>query len=258
MNGLNKNWELVIAKPEDSEGIQKVFDDGEFKGGISVKYKRTPDPYQSYQNDGERIIMLILKDTATGEILGCGGLVIRKENVNGILQNTGYLTGLKILQSHWKRVNCIKQAYRMIGEQSAELNPFYYTTILQSNEPAIKMLEKRRKGMPPYIYLGQYTVFCLGSGGKQKSGGFSFNRGHTDELSAFYKEHLPKYNLSPQNEWLYGLKKDDFYYLRSSDGKILASCAVWNQQSYKQYVISGYGGMYKAFSHLPIRLAGFL
>ena len=145
----------------------------------------------------------------------------------------------------------------MVGEQTAEYNPFYYTTILQSNEPAIKMLEKRRKGMPPYIYLGQYTVFCLGAGGKQKSASFYFKRGYTDELSAFYKENLPKYNLSSKNEWLYGLKKDDFYYLQSSDGKILASCAIWNQQSYKQYVISGYDGIYKAFSHLPIGLLGF-
>ncbi len=257
MSGPNKSWELSIAEQEDSAGIQKVFDDGSFGGGISVKFSRYPDPYRSFWNEGEHIVMPIVKDIETNEILGVGGCVIRRAHVNGILQNTGYLTGLKILQSHQRKINCIVPAYKLLAEKTAAFNPFYYTTILKSNENAIKLLEKRRKNMPPYIYIGEYTVFCLGTGGRTKSGGYTFSRGHTPSLSAFYKEHLPKYNLSPGDEWLYGLKSDDFYYLQSPDGKILAACALWNQQSYKQYTISGYSGVYKMLSHLPIGLLGY-
>ena len=256
MNYRN-DWELTIATPEDSQGIQKVFDDGDFKGDISVKFNRMPDPYQSFQNDGEHIILPLAKDIASGEMLGVGGCVIRREYVNGILQNTGYLTGLKILRSHQRRLNCIKPAYQLIGEQTAQHNPFYYTTILKSNEGAIKLLEKRRKGMPPYIYLGEYTVFCFGTGGKAGSKEYAFKRGYTEELAVFYKKHLPNYNLAPESERLYGLDDNDFYYLQSPSGEILAACAVWNQQSYKQYEISNYGGIYKALSHIPTRLFGY-
>lgn len=257
MNGPNKNWSLSIAGPEDSEGIQKVFDDSDFKGGISVKFSRAPDPYRSFQNDGEHIVLPVVKDTATKEILGVGGCVIRQEHVNGHSQNTGYLTGLKIMRSHQKKINCIIPAYRLLAEQTAGYNPFYYTTILESNETAIKLLEKRRKNMPPYIYIGKYAVFCLGTGGKTKNKGYVFTQGHTEPLSAFYKEHLPQYNLSPKGEWLYGLKSSDFYCLQSPDGEILAACALWNQQGYKQYVISGYNGVYKALSHIPLGMLGY-
>jgi len=256
MNGRN-NWELTVATPEDSQGIQKVFDNGDFKGDISVKFNRAPDPYRSFQNDGDHVIIPIAKDTATGEILGVGGCVIRREYVNGTLRNTGYLTGMKILLSRQRRLNCIKPAYQLIHDQTIKYDPFYYTTILKNNEPAIQLLEKRRKGMPPYIYLGEYTVFCLGTGGKLNSKGYIFERGHTDALAAFYKKHLPKYNLAPASERLYGLDDRDFYYLKSPTGEILAACAIWDQQSYKQYIISNYGGIYKALSHIPTGWFGY-
>lgn len=251
------DWELSIATPEDAPGIKKVFDDGDFKGGISVKFSRDPDPYLSLQNDGEHVVLPVAKDAATGEILGAGGCVVREGYVNGGPRNTGYLTGLKILRGHRGRLDCVKQAYQLIGDRTAAYTPFYYTTILKSNAQAIKLLEKRRKGMPPYIYLGEYTVFCFGTGGPASGWEYSFKRGHTEELAAFYKKHLPDYNLAPKSELLYGLRGDDFYYLRSPGGAVLAAGAVWNQQSYKQYTISGYSGVYKALSRLPTGWLGY-
>jgi hypothetical protein len=256
MSGQN-SWELTIAAPEDAQGLQRVFEDGDFKGGISVKFNRAPNPYQSFQNDGEHIVLPIVKDTATQEILGLGGCVIRKEHVNGNLQNTGYLTGLKILQSHQQKINCIIPAYKLLAKETAKHRPYYYTTILESNKAAVKMLEKRRKNMPSYIYIGKYTVFCFGTGGKASSEGYTFMQGHTAAIAEFYKEHLPKYNLSPKDEWLYGLKSEDFYYLQSPAGEILAVCALWNQQSYKQYIITGYGGIYRPLSRMPIEWFGY-
>lgn len=257
MNGQSKNWELALAGPEDSAGMQKVFDDGDFKGGISVKFSRAPDPYMSFLKDGEQIIMPIAKDTSSGEIFGVGGCVIRQGYVNGSLRNTGYLTGMKLLRSHQKQFNCIIPAYKLIGEQTEKYAPFYYTTILNSNEAAIKLLEKRRKNMPRYNYLGEYTAYCFGTGGRATGNGYTFSHGHTDSLAAFYREYLPEYNLSPKDEWLYGLKSDDFYYLQSRSGKVLAACALWNQQSYKRYIISGYSGIYKLLSRLPTGWMGY-
>ena len=257
MSGLNRNWELVLAGPDDAGGIQKVFDDADFQGGISVRFSRAPDPYRSLQNDGERLIIPIARDTATKEVLATGACVIRPSYLNGVLCNTGYLTGMKILRSHRQKINCIKPAYRLIAEQAAEFSPFYYTTILEGNQPAINLLEKPHRGMPAYIYLGKYTVFCLGPREAANHKKFSFDRGHTESLSAFYRKHLPEYNLAPADEWLYGLDSGDFYSLRSPSGEILAACAVWSQQSYKQYIISGYSGIYKALSRLPIRRLGY-
>lgn len=257
MNGRSKSWELTLASGADAPGIQKVFDDGDFTGGISVKFSRAPDPYQSFQNDGEHIVVPIATDVESGEVLGVGGCIVRAEYVNGIQQNTGYLTGMKILRSHQGRLHCIKDAYRLIAAQTAQYRPFYYTTILKDNVAAIKLLEKHYQGMPLYTYLGEYTVFCLGSGRKPNLNGYTFVRGHTDALAGFYDEQLPNYNLAPASEKLYQLSEDDFYCLKSPAGDIVAAGAIWNQQSYKQYVISGYNGIYKALSYLPTAAFGY-
>jgi hypothetical protein len=256
MNGRN-NWELSLANHEDSPGIQKVFDDVDFKGDISVKFTRAPDPYVSFQNDGDNIILPIVRDPDTQEIIAVGTCVIRKEFVNGIVRNVGYLTGLKIMERYQKRLNCIRQAYEFLGQQTASYGLYYYTTILKSNEAAIRLLEKRHHGMPPYLYQGEYTVYCLGTGFKASSKGYTFTRGHTPAMAAFYQKHLPRYNLAPVNERLHGLSDLDFYALSSPTGDILAACAIWNQQSYKQYIISNYSGIYQALSHLPTHWFGY-
>jgi hypothetical protein len=37
----------------------------------------------------------------------------------------------------------------------------------------------------------------------------------------------------------------------------VASCAVWNQQSYKQYVITEYRAVYRYLKRLPLKLTGY-
>ena len=257
---------LSLAGPQDARGIREVFDDGGFGGGgfgggISVKFCREPDPYRSFQNDGDLVVMPVAKDAGTGGVVGVGCCVVRRGHVNGALRNTGYLAGLKILRSHQRRVRQIIPAYRLIAERTAPLEPFYYTTILESNEAAMKLLEKRRRGMPRYVRLGGYTVFCYGTGGKAGgggAGGYMFERGHSEAVAEFYARNLPGYNLSPKDEWLHGLGAGDFFSLRRSPGgEVLAACALWDQQAYKQYVVTGYGGIYKALSRMPTRLLGY-
>lgn len=259
MSCRNSRFELRLANEKDSGGIQKVFDDAEFGGKIAVRFSRAPDPYQSLQNDGESIVLPVACDMQTGEIVGVGGCVLRTAFINGTAAATGYLTGMKLLRSYRGGMPFIRQAFELIHEQTRHLNPFYYTTILKSNTQAVKLLEKPRKGMPAYRYEGEYTVFCLGTGprmGHSKSP-FSFQKGETNGLSEFYTDLLPKYNLAPTSEWLYGLNPADFYTMRGADGGIIAACALWNQQSYKQYIITGYSGVYKTLRRLPTRLFGY-
>ena len=259
MSCPSNRFELSLACQNDSAGVGAVFDDVVFGGNISVHFSRAPDPYRSLQNDGESIVMPIVREAQTGQIVGVGSCVNRTEYVNGKLSATGYLTGMKLLRSHRGRVPFIRQAYDLIRAQNRHANPLYYTTILKGNTQAIRLLEKPRKGMPAYRYLGEYTVYCMGSSLKAmlRHGPYVFEKGNAAGLSDFYKEHLQKYNLAPRSEQLYGLSKSDFYTLRDEYGQILAACAIWNQQSYKQYITKGYKGLYKALPMLPTKLLGY-
>jgi len=257
MNCRNSRFSLSCATERDSGGIQKVFEDAEFGGSIAVRFSRAPDPYKSLQNDGESIVLPVARDVETDSIVGVGGCVLRTAFLNGTPAVTGYLTGMKLLKSYRGGMPLIRQAYELIHEQAQGLEPFYYTTILKSNEQAIKLLEKPRKGMPSYRYMGEYTVFCLGTGRKAGYIPSSFQKGVSDGLQEFYAEHLQKYNLAPHSERLYGLDESEFYTMRSEDGRIIAACALWNQQSYKQYIITGYSGIYKLLHRLPTNLLGY-
>jgi len=236
-----------------------VFDDVTFEGKIAVHFSRGPDPYRSFQKDGERVVAPIAKETQTGKIIGIGACLNRTEYLNGSPGATGYLTGMKLLQSHRGRAPFIRAAYDLICEQNRQANPLYYTTILKNNVQAIKLLEKRRKGMPDYRYIGGYTVYCMGAGwmAARGDGGYIFEKGNPAGLADYYSKHLPKYNLAPQNERLYGLSQSDFYTLRNRDSHILAACAIWNQQDYKQYIAKKYQGLYRALPLLPYKLLGY-
>jgi len=257
MSCPNRSYPLRLAVPSDSEAIRRVLESGSYPGQIEVRFTRRPDPYRSYLNDGEALVMPVTEYPGTGEIIGVGGCVLRRAHVNGRVEQTGYLTGLKLLEEYRGRNDSFREAYSLIRRETADACKLYVTTILSENTTAIKFLEKKRKGLPPYRFIGEYTVFCMGTRGSSgPPKGLRFVRGG-DGIAAFYREHLPRFNLSPVWGSLYGLGQEDFYTLRTGGGEILAACAVWNQQSYKQYTVTRYGGVYKLLEKLPTRLLGY-
>jgi len=261
---------LSLATEDDNEGMNKVFESGRFDGGFSVQFLRKPKPLESFRKDGDTAKILIMKDALTLEVIAVGGCVIRREYLDGSVKRIGYLTGLKILPAYQKKIRCIAESYQFLHENTKDEVDLYYTTILSSNTGAQKLLEKRHRNMPAYRYLGEYTTYCLRAGGRSggryggRSGGKSEGRfgssltGATaDEVAQLYGSSLRKLNLAPMNTELSGLSAEDFYTLRDVRQDIIACCAIYKQQSYKQYVISDYNRMYRILSKLPVHLLGY-
>lgn len=255
MSGQNNPYKLRLAAPDDSIAVRRVLKSGSFPGNIQVKFCREPDPYASYLADGDAVVMPVAE--YDGEIIAVGCCVLRDAFVNGKIAQTGYLTGLKIMGEHRRRFPLIRESYALIHEQTKDICSLWTTTILSDNKGAIAMLEKPRKGMPRYVYRGGYTVFCVGAGGRAKGlPGLRAER-RRDGIAEFYRENLPRFQLAPANERLHGLSESDFFALRDSGGNILAVCALWNRQQYKQYVVTGYSGAYRLLQRLPARMLGY-
>jgi hypothetical protein len=114
--------------------------------------------------------------------------------------------------------------------------------------------------MPLYNYAGEYTVFCFKTGTKLMPGRYRnlskyvLIKGNLEGLADFYEIRIKGFNFSPIN---IVLPKEDIYTLRDSNGEILAACGVWNQQGCKQYIITGYKGVYKYLRHLPLKMLGY-
>jgi hypothetical protein len=112
--------------------------------------------------------------------------------------------------------------------------------------------------MPEYRFKGEYTVHCLRGGGPFPRGpALRVEGGCLADLASVHAATAGNVNLSPADVRLPGLGDDDVYLLRDRQGEVEAACAVWNQQSHKQYVVTGYSGGYRWLRRLPTRLFGY-
>lgn len=251
MNFQNDRYTLRLADCRDNEGIRQIFESDSFGGKLEIKFLRNPKPYQSFQADGDSVKMMVINDNIQNRIIAVGGAVIRTEYLNVVKQQCAYLTGLKIHPEYRHRIGFIGKAYQFLGTQLQDC-AFCYTTILDNNTPAIKLLEKRHRNMPAYHYLGHYITYCFHDGKrilpleKDDMNGF-------DELM---EEHFSKFNLTPSNFQYSGFGEKHFYCYREK-GEIIACCFVGNQQNSKQYQLCSYGGIYRFLHRLPTKWFGY-
>ena len=130
-----RNYIYEYATEKDGVEIAALLEDTEFKGGISIAYCRRPNAVLSLSRDGEKSTFVIARNSE-GKIVGVGGCTI-----NG---DTAYLTGLRAVVP-----TNIPKAYQMIHDFCVQNDvKMTYTTILEDNIEAQKMLEKKRARMP--------------------------------------------------------------------------------------------------------------
>ena len=157
MNFQNDRYTLRLADASDDPGIRRIFESGSFPGGLDIRFLRGDSPCGSFCADGDDAKILVIIDNADNTAAAVGGAVIREEFVNGEAARCAYLTGLKIHPDYRRQILFIPQAYRFLREEIADCR-YTYTTILDGNTDVIRMLEKKRRTMPEYRYLGHYTT----------------------------------------------------------------------------------------------------
>lgn len=131
---------------------------------------------------------------------------------------------------------------------------FFYTTILSENYTAQKILEKKRKSMPNYNYIGNYMVHCFKHNKKKI---LNVCRCDMKGLDIFYNKYSFRSNFFPANRKVYNLIDDDFFTFRDENGNIVMACAVWNQQNYKEYILEDYHGILRFLRYFPTKLLGY-
>lgn len=259
MNFPNDKFELVLAEHSDWPEIRKIYACGEFDGGIAVQYLRDPDPIASFEREGDKVIILMLRDRQADKAVGFGACIIKRVFKGKKIMNMGYLTGLKLLPEYRGKVLFIPYVYQKLYEQTKDYVDFYFTTILEENTAVQKMLEKPRKLMPLYEYLGDYRVYFCKSGIRgflKARNRYIARRCDRHELEAFFAKHSQESDLSLESISSYDLKNAVYYGL--FEDNVLTACGyVLNQQQYKQYVVKRYGGIYRLISKLPTRLLGY-
>ncbi len=251
MNFQNDRYTLRFAESADNEGMRRIFESGGFDGNLSVQYLRNPAPFESFSADGEENRIMVIIDNSSGEVVAVGGAVVREEYLNGVPEKCAYLTGLKIRPDYRGKIAFIAKAYQFLREGISQCK-FRYTTILDDNKAAVSLLEKRRKNMPEYRYLGHYNTYCF-HGGKKL---LPLEKDNFDGFEELMRGYFRGLSLTPVNFNLKGFGRKTFWSYREN-GEIAACCFIGSQSETKQYKMCSYGGVYKLLSKVPTKLLGY-
>lgn len=253
-----------LAGPEDGTELLEILEDAPFAGNISLLYTRRPDAYASLMHEGPQVDVIVCRDRERGRIVGFGACALRRLFVNGTPQTVGYLFGLRTRPEYQRKFPLLHKGYALIPDLHRERGvSCYLTTILEDNHYARRLLEKRRAGMPAYLPDGAYTVYTVLQRKRFWPPDFApwrFCRAGPDDLPrlvTFLLNHGQNWQFFPHlrcedvlNGVLPGLDAECFYLLCDSAGQIQAAGALWDQAAYKQYVLHGYGGVFRLLAPL--------
>lgn len=260
MKCRNERFVFEEAKPEDSAQILEVLEESEFKGNISLLYTRRPDAYNSFMYEGQEVSLEVCRDTQNGRIVGIGAVALRQVYVNGKPEYVGYLFALRVRKEFRNVYKLVNRGYDYLYSCPAVKKASYFiTTILEENEYAIKLLEKKRSFMPLYEFYQRYEVFTMTTRSKwtkSKNTKMTLRRAEASDvhlLIDFLNREGSKNQMFPvldemdiRNSIVPGLSAESFYILYDVNGEIAACALAWDQKDYKQYIVKGYGGILKA------------
>ncbi|NJD03865.1 MAG: GNAT family N-acetyltransferase [Ruminiclostridium sp.] len=271
MNFQSNRYQFEFARPEDGAEMLEILEESDFKGQISLIYTRRPDAYASLMAEGEAAAVVICRDTEKNKVVGFGACSIHRLYINGKATSVGYLSGLRVRKEYRRLYPFLPRGYSLLRSFCTEHGVEYcFTSILEENHYARRLLEKKRGFMPDYIPLSVYETFIIKTGTGKKAGkGYRLIRAKPEDMPSMI-EFLNLQGKSSQffpaiagsdfeNKGFSGLNPEDFYILRDQNDEIAACAAAWDQSSYKQYILGGYSGLLKIIYPISslIKLFGY-
>lgn len=256
MKILNNRYVFDFAVKEDNEQILKILEETDFTGKINILYTRRPNAIDSFMLEGEEVLLITCKDKTNNKLVGFGACAINTFFINQKEVKVGYLFGLRSAKEYLKKINFLHYAYDYLYDLVKNKNiEFFYTTILEENLIARKLLEKKRKYMPYYEYLSDYIVYSIKTNLKEIKSNYYLQRcslKNKYELIEFLNNNGKKMNFFPviNTDIINKLDIENFYFLKNEKDEILCAGMIWNQKKYKQHIIKNYSGIFKYVKHL--------
>ena len=254
-----KRFRFEIAEKADDPGLRALLRETPTDGHIRLAFCREPNFFDASIVEGSQHQTLICRDmNANGRIVGMGSRSIRDCWLDGRIERLGYLSGLRI-DPEYRGIGLLQRGYRMFAEMHHR-DPLglYLTTIANGNERAWKLLTSGRAGLPEYHHACDYLSFAIPLRSSFKplhlptqQAGYVLQRGSPEqmaELIRFWRNcgremsFFPAYQASDfqSDGRMRGLRPSDILLARWR-GEIVGTMAAWDQMSFRQTVVHGYG-----------------
>lgn len=222
-------------------------------GNITLAFLRESSFFLAEQAGSIASQVLLCRDRTLGRLVGMGSRSFRSVYIDGSPATIGYLSMLRGISQARGNIG-LARGYQYLKELHADgAVPYYFTTILAENSEAMRILTSRRGGIPSYQPAARLVTYLLPltrkrRGHKPRAAVSRVRQDDLPQAVAFLQEWNSRYQFAPvytlhdilgQSSLLPGFSWEDLYIYRQ-DGRVLGTLGVWDQQSFKQTVVTDY------------------
>ncbi len=247
---MSTRFKFRLAGEADDGALRAVIRQTSMSGNISIAFVREPSFFTAERLGSIKQQTLICEDQETGKIVGVGDRSIRKVYVDGEPKAVGYLGSLRLL-SEARGGTALVRGYRYLRDLHSDGEvSYYFTTILDENLAARQILESGRAGMPRYVPVGLFATYLIPLRKKRSMVSRMEVVRCNGELSQVHKcfqQWNGRHQFSPvyaveemtDSDLLPAFSTENLYVCKNRH-EVIGTLAVWDQQSFKQTVVTGY------------------
>jgi hypothetical protein len=252
-------FEYSLATEADDRELRELLRQIAMPGNITLAFLREPSFFLAEQAGSIASQVLLCRDRTLGRLVGMGSRSFRSVYIDGGPATIGYLSMLRGISRARGNIG-LARGYQYLKELHADgAVPYYFTTILAENSEAMRLLTSGRSGLPIYQPAARLVTYLLPLTRKRRGHKPSaeVSKVRQDDLPqavAFLQEWNSRYQFAPvytlqdilgQSTLVPGFSWEDLYTYRQ-DGRVLGTLGVWDQQSFKQTMVTDYSRKMRA------------
>lgn len=224
-------------------------------GRASLAFLREPSFFLAEEKGNLESQVVVARDVETNTIVGTGCRSIRRMYVNGRETTAGYLSMLRGVPEVRGGTGLARGYGFLRGLHADGKAAFYVTTILDDNIAAASLLKSGRAGLPTYEPAGSFRTFLIPI--KRRRRTHAAAAIVTPETLPRARRCLDDWNCRHQFAPV-DCEPLPLYVIERRK-EIVATLAVWDQQSFKQTVVTSYARglrMGRPFYNVASRVCG--
>ncbi len=253
---------LDLADERDDPELRDLLRRHPMGRRIRVTFEREPSFFAAARVQGDFRQVGVGRDVTTGRIIGMGARSIASAYLNGRPAPLGYLSDLRLIPENRGGL-LVARGYRYLRKLHQDGRAkLYYTVIVSDNAKALSTIAAGRAGLPPYHDCG--LILCPAIVLKRPKlpvrADCEIVRGDEELLPQIVaclnrnncrRQFAPVHcvqDFAPGGRWR-DFRVQDFYVARRK-ARVIGVIGKWDQQSFKQTRIVGYGGALGVLRHL--------
>lgn len=248
-----RRFEFMLAGEEEDEALRTLLRTISMPGEITLSFQREPSFFLAEQAGNLTSQVVMCKDQQTNQLVGMGSRSIRSVYIDGQPAHVGYLSMLRGIAEVRGSI-AFARGYRYLHALHADgAVPYYFTTILDDNINARALLTSGRAGLPVYEPLAQFLTYLIPlrkNRSRQRSSGLvsRVDRNQLPEVLSFLQNWNSQHQFAPvyvladllgESKLLPGFAWENLS-IYQERGKVCGTLGVWDQQSFKQTVVTAY------------------